>query len=246
MWGAEMFNMDLMQGVLCWSNIHLKYVISYINLKAPAEIIHASTSSSSIFLKITSVSHLWEYLNMECWRVKSLSPSWTSHKGEILCPPFSPLSLHSVLVLYVPVKQNKKRRQWQHHLESALLKSEERGGGAWFPVDFNQVFYSTGATLSAAPRQQLWGCLKMPTQVPMGTKTQVLGSLWSVLMIDKAGLFIACAVLCVWKLKRAVILSSICSLEAETETPQQGWDWLNWRKNVWWKMCVIAQSSLFF
>lgn len=35
----------------------------------------------------------------------------------------------------------------------------------------------------------------MPKQVPMGTKSQVSGSLWTVLMMDKAGLFIAYAAL---------------------------------------------------
>lgn len=159
---------------------------NFIYILIRVEITHASSTSYSIFLNITSVLHPGEYFDIQWWTVKYLSPSWPPHKGEPWCPSFPP-SFYSVPVVYVPVKQNKKRRKWQHHLESALLKSEQRGGGGgWFPVDFNQLLYSKGATLSAAPRQQLLECLNTPTQVPMGSMSQVSGSLRTVLMMDRA------------------------------------------------------------
>lgn len=209
-----------MLGILCWN-------IFYINLRAPVEIIHASTAS--IFLNITSVSHPGEGFDIQWWRVKSLSPSWPPHRRDALCPSFPP-SFYSVPVVYEPVKQNKKRRKWQHHLESALLKSERRGGGGWFPVDFNQLLYSTGATLSAAPRQQLSGCLNMPAQVPMGTKSQVSGSLWTVLMMDKAGLFIAYAALGLKTKKSSYFEAHFAAWRVRQKHLSMGWRWLKWRK----------------
>lgn len=105
-----------------------------------------------------------------------------------MSPP-SPFFLLSASCLCAS-KAKQIRGKWQHHLEFALLKSKERGWRRLISSGF-WLFNSTGATLSAAHRQQLLRCLKMPKQMPMGTKSQVSASLWTVLMMDKAELFIA-------------------------------------------------------
>ena len=135
-------------------------------MRAPIEIIHVQFLPPPIPYFLTL--HQFHILGMWNPVVKSSFPSRPLHERGAL---FSP-SFYSVPVVYVPLKQNKKRHKSQHHLESPLLKSEQRGGGGWFPVDFNQLLYSTGATLSAAPRQQLSGRLNVPTQVPMGSNSQ--------------------------------------------------------------------------
>jgi len=60
---------------------------------------------------------------------------------------------------------------------------------------FNQFLFSTETTLSPGPRLQLLRFVKMPTQVPIGAKSQVADSLWTTLIMGKAGLFIARAAL---------------------------------------------------
>lgn len=138
------------------------------------------------------------------------------------CAPPPLLFTQCHAVVYVPVKPNKKRSKWQHHLESALLKRWNREvDDGCFPVDFNQLLYITGLPLSAAPRQQLLEYLNMPTQVPMGIKSQVSGSPWTALMMDQAWVFIACAASGL-ETKKSSYFGIHFEPEGETKTPQHG------------------------
>lgn len=62
----------------------------------------------------------------------------------------------------------------------------------------------------------------MPTQVPMGTESQVSASLWTGLMTDKAGLFIAHVALGFETGKSSYFKAHFTAWKVQTDTPQHG------------------------
>lgn len=156
------------------------------------------------------------------------APSYSSFVKGLKClsfPTFLPLCASCLRASKAKIKQGEANGSTIWSLKRE--RERERSWGGWFPVDFNRLFYSTGATLSAAHRQRLAGSLNMPTRVPVGEESQDSASLWTMQWWTKWG-YLLPAMPWVERLKRAI---ATCSSEGGTQTPQHASRGTN--NNVW-------------
>lgn len=88
----------------------------------------------------------------------------------------------------------------------------------------------------------------MPTQVPMGTKSQVSASLWTILMMDKAGLFIDYPALGLKTKKISYFKTHFTAQRVRQKCRSMGWWWIKWKENdasldfqITWTLCFGIQ-----